>query len=131
MIHSMCLFNWIKSGIIYIKDLIFEVFNLDEHFLFTKIKHKINIFIEILELKRALLPYADLIRQIPVDKRPINDKFQLKYLTWKTKEFYLIQIQHISESPNFQMYKKCFDNLQRQDIDTATRIRLKTMPDKN
>ena len=65
---------------------------MDEHFQLTKIKHKINIFIEILELKQPLLAYSDLIRQKPVDKRPINDKFQLKYLTWKTKEFYHIQI---------------------------------------
>ena len=112
MIHPMYLSNWIKSDIKHIKDLIFEGSNLDIHFLLTKIKHKINIFIEILELKQALLPYADLIKQIPVDKRPINDKFQLKYLAWKTKEFYQIQIRHISESLNFQMYKKCFDNLQ-------------------
>ena len=28
------------------------------------------------------------------------------------------------------MYKKCFDNLQQQEIDTAIRIRIKTMPDK-
>ena len=130
MIHPMYLSNWIKSGIIYIKDLIFEGSKLDEHFLLTKIKHKVNIFIEILELKQALLPYADLIKQIPVHKRPINDKLQLKYLTWKTKEFYQIQIRHISESPNFEMYKKCFNNLQQQEIDTALRIRIKTMPDK-
>ena len=68
---------------------------MDEHFLLTKIKHKVNIFIEILELKQALLPYADLIKQKPVYKRLINDKLQLKYLTWKTKEFYKIQIRHI------------------------------------
>ena len=86
MIHPMYLSNWIKSGIIYIKDLIFEGSNLDEHFLLTKIKHKINIFIEILELKQALLPFADLIRQN--------------------------------------------DNLQQQKVDTAIRIRIKTMPDK-
>ena len=34
MIKAMYLSNWIKSGIIYIKDLIFEGSNLDEHFLF-------------------------------------------------------------------------------------------------
>ena len=28
------------------------------------------------------------------------------------------------------MYKKCFDNLQQQEIDTALRIRIKAMPDK-
>ena len=67
---------------------------------------------------------------MPVDKRPINDKSQLKYLTWKTKKYYQIQIRHISESSNIQMYKKCFDNLQRQEIDTAVRINIKTMPDK-
>ena len=92
MIHPMYLSNWIKSGIIYIKDIIFEGSNLDEHFLLTKIKYKVNIFVKILELKQALLPYADLIKQIPVDKRPINDKLQLIHLTWKTKEFYQIQI---------------------------------------
>ena len=54
MIHPMYLSNWIKSGIIYIKDLIFEGSKLDEHFLLTKIKHKVNIFIEIIELKQAL-----------------------------------------------------------------------------
>ena len=54
MIHPMYnISNWIKSGIIYIKDLIFEGSILDEHFLLTKIKHKVNIFIEILELKQA------------------------------------------------------------------------------
>ena len=103
LIHPMYLSNWIKSGIINIKDLIFEGSNLDEHFLLTKIKHKANIFIDILEFKQAFLPYADLIRQIPVHRRPINDKFQLKYLAWKSKEFYQTQIQHMSESPNFQM----------------------------
>ena len=81
MIHPMYLSNWIKSGIIYIKDLIFEGSNLDEHFLLTKIKQKVNIFIEILELKPALLPYADVIKQIPVHKRPITDKLQLTYIT--------------------------------------------------
>ena len=28
------------------------------------------------------------------------------------------------------MYKKCFKNLQQQEIDTALRIQIKTMPDK-
>ena len=42
MIHPMYLSNWIKSGIIYIKDLIFEGSKLDEHFLLTKIKHKVK-----------------------------------------------------------------------------------------
>ena len=130
LLNNINFFNWNKSGIIYIKDLIFEGSNLNEHFLLTKIKHKVNIFIEILELKQALLPYADLIKQIPVHKRPINNKLLLKYLTWKTKEFYQLQIRHISESPIFQMYKKCFNNLHQQKNDTALRIRIKTMPDK-
>ena len=85
--HPMCLPNWIKNSICYVKDLVFDGTLLSEKHLHNCIRYKSNILIEILELKEALKPHAELIRQISPDFRPVDNRLYLKYLTWKSNFF--------------------------------------------
>ena len=101
----MHLSNWIKSDMFYVKDLIFNGTLLCQKPLHSCIRNKSNILIEILELKEALKPHTELIRQISPDFRPVDNKLYLKYLTWKSKFFYETLINDISESPKYNMLK--------------------------
>ena len=56
----MYLSNWIKSGIYYVKDLVFDGSLLCERHLHNYIRNKSNILIKILELKEALKPHSDI-----------------------------------------------------------------------
>ena len=97
----------------------YQVFDgtlLCEKHLHNCIRNKSNILIEILELKEALKPHAELIRQISPDFRPVDNKLYLKYLTWKSKFFYETLINDISESPKYNMLKNNFNDLQEHEI---------------
>ena len=128
--HPMYLSNWIKSGIIYVKDLVFDGTLLCEKHLHHCIRNKSNILIEILELKEALKPHAELIRQISPDFRPVDNKLYLKYLTWKSKFFYETLINDISESPKYNMLKNNFDDLQEHEINRTIYFKIQKMPEK-
>ena len=73
--------------------------------LHTCVRNKSNILIIILELKEALKPHAELVRQISLDLRAVDNKLYLKHLTWKSKFFYETLIKNISESPEYNMLK--------------------------
>ena len=90
----------------YVKDLIFNRTLLCEKPLHSCIRNKSNILIEILELKEALKPHAELVREISLDFRPVDNKLHLKYLTWKSKKFYETLINDVSESPKYSTLKK-------------------------
>ena len=128
--HPRYLSNWIKSGIIYVKDLVFDGTLLCEKHLHHCIRNKSNILIEILELKEALKPHAELIRQISPDFRPVDNKLYLKYLTWKSKFFYETLINDISESPKYNMLKNNFDDLQEHEINRTIYFKIQKMPEK-
>ena len=94
------------------------------------IRNKSNILIKILELKEALKPHAELIRQISPDFRPVDNKLYLKYLTWKSKFFYETLINDISESPKYNMLKNNFVDLQEHEINRTIYFKIQKMPEK-
>ena len=122
--------NWIKNGIVFVKDLVFSGSNVDAKFLLDYITVKNNIFIEILELKNALKPYAKIIQNISEHDRPIDDKSQLKYTQWKSRQFYDLQINHISENPSFKMQKHLFHDTCESELYETIYIKVKNIPDK-
>ena len=125
--HPMYLSNWIKSGIIYVKDLVFDGTLLCEKHLHNCIKNNSNILIKILELKEALKLHAELIRQISPHFRTVYNKL---YLTWKSKFFYETLINDISESPKYNILKDNFDNLQEHEINSTIYFKIQKMPEK-
>ena len=96
--------NWIKHGIIYVKDLAFNRGVLDINYVYKLIKNKGNILIELSEIKEALRPFRNLLKQIS-EARPINDD-NLQYLYWNAKQIYNPIVEIISEVPTFKMIKK-------------------------
>ena len=112
----------------------YQVFDgklLCEKHLHNCIRNKSNILIEILELKEALKPHAELIRQISPDFRPVDNKLYLKYLIWKSKFFYETLINDISESPKYNMLKNNFNDLQEHEINSTIYFKIQKMPQKS
>ena len=101
----MCLSNFIRNGFYYVKDLVFDRTLLCVKHLHNCIRNKSNILIEILEVKEALKPYAELARQISPDFRSVDNKLHLKYLIWKSKILYETLINNVSESLKYSMLK--------------------------
>ena len=62
--NALFLRNWIRSGIRNIYHLRFIDGILDETYIYNKVLHKHNIYIEIELMKHALLPYRNSLRQI-------------------------------------------------------------------
>lgn len=60
-IKTLFFYNWIKSGVIFVNDLVFRNGKLDEEFILNKVKLKSNILIELTLLKAALKPYLTMI----------------------------------------------------------------------
>ena len=79
--RSIFLSNWIKSGILYVKDLDYS----EEHASESYLKNKSNFLIEMKEIKEALRSYKLLLSQIP-ESLPVKDT-SLQYLNWTTKQF--------------------------------------------
>ena len=77
---TLFLSNWIKSGIIYIKDLNFLNGKLDEKYIYNTVNLKNNILIEISQVKLALNPYKDIMLSIPNNARPINNEADERFL---------------------------------------------------
>ena len=109
--------NWIKHGIIYVKDLAFNRGVLDINYVYKLIKNKGNILIELSEIKEALRPFRNLLKQIS-ETRPINDD-NLQYLYWNAKQIYNPIVEIISEVPTFKMIKKMLPNSTQEDIDNT------------
>ena len=110
--------NWIKHGIIYVKDLDFNrgVLDINYH-VYKFIKNKGNIVIELSEIKEALRPFRNLLRQIS-GIRPINDD-NLQYLYYNTKQIYNTIVEIISEVPTFKLIKKVLPNSTEENIDNT------------
>ena len=69
---------------IYVKDLNFNQGVLDINYVYKLIKNKGNILIELSEIKEALRPFRNLLKQFS-EIRPINDD-NLQYLYYNTKQ---------------------------------------------
>ena len=69
---TLYLSNWIKSGILYVKDLQFTNGKVDETFIFEVVKQKSNLLIETLKMKTALNPCKNILKQIPLNIRSLD-----------------------------------------------------------
>ena len=72
--------------IIYVKDLDFNRGVLDINYVYKLIKNKGNILIKLSEIKEALRPFRNLLKQISEIRPIIDDKLQ--YLYYNTKQIY-------------------------------------------
>ena len=61
--QALFFFNWIQSGLIYLRSFRFKNGTLDDDFIFEKVKNKNNIFCEILCVKKALKPFGHIINK--------------------------------------------------------------------
>jgi len=78
--------NWIRSGIVFINDLKFRDGILDCRSMLDIVLYKQDIFAEMIILKKALLPYRDVLKELiyldiidPVKSRPIISKMSKSY----------------------------------------------------
>jgi len=78
--------NWIRSGVNYIYDLRFIDGVLDTEYMYRKIVNKNNIWSEILRVKKALLPYRELLKDIR--DVGLGEQQQAKYQ--RSKDFYIL-----------------------------------------
>ena len=117
---TLFLSNWIKSGIIYIKDLNFLNRKLDEKYIYNTVKLKNNILIEISQVKLALNPYKDIMLSIP-----INNEADERFLKWQSKDFYKCQINKIFEPLNYVSLKKHITNIEENDIMKCIHVKIR------
>lgn len=115
--------NWIKSGILYVKDLNFKDGKLDELFMQQQVKNKANILVEIVRINHVLKPYSKLIREIPCCSRPTRD-MNLQYIGWSSKQFYKYQINHISETSEFIKVKQYIPGTTDLTIQQTIRVKI-------
>ena len=101
--HNVTLFfkNWVSSGLIYLRSLKFVNGEIDETYIYNKLDNKRNIYCEILTMKRAILPYKELLKGYtftPIENAPDNNTTcELKKIT--TKEVYKKLVQKKCETP--------------------------------
>ena len=82
--YTLYLSNWIKSGILYVKDLQFTNGKVDETFIFEVVKQKSNLLIEILKVKTALNSYTNILQQIPLNVRSLDKQDSVEIKEWST-----------------------------------------------
>ena len=114
--NVLLLRNWIRSGVRYVKDVMFTDGIVDRTTC-ELIEDKRNIHIEYLYVKKTLLPYVNYIllaqnqnMQLLYDHKDVNTKSNLYYIDFLCKKVSDITIM----SPFFHPY--CIEN----DIDEAT-----------
>ena len=83
---TLYLSNWIKSGILYVKDLQFTNGKVDEIFIFEVVKQNSNLLIETLKVKTAINPYKNIIQQIPLHIRSLDKQDSVEIKEWSTKK---------------------------------------------
>ena len=86
--------NWIKSGILYVKDLQFTNGKVDETFIFEVVKQKSNLLLETLKVKTALNSYTNILQQIPLNARSLDKQDSVEIKEWSTKKLTAKQVQH-------------------------------------
>ena len=74
--------NWVRSGIRKVSDLRFINGRLDENFIYAKVGSKQNILSEIFQVRKALLPYKNLLAHNNSNKKVDDPCFK------KAKHFY-------------------------------------------
>ena len=79
---TLYLSNWIKSGILYVKDLQFTNRKVDETFIFEVVKQKSNLLIETLKVKTALNSYTNILQQIPLNVRSLDKQDSVEIKEW-------------------------------------------------
>ena len=114
--QTLFISNWIKNGVLYIKDLPFIDGNIDERAIYKHIRNKSNILIEINEVKMALKPYRNLILQISPNSRPINKRYPSQ-IRWSTKKFYNCEIENKIVEPTYTIVKTNIPNTTDDDIE--------------
>ena len=79
--------DWIRSGVRRICDLRFNDGVLDENYTFDKIRNKRNIYVQMAIVKKALLPYRNIIRNTTnIHQRIANT--QISHTCMTTQQFY-------------------------------------------
>ena len=124
--HPLFISNWLKNGVLYIKDLSFKDGNIDEKLMYKFINNKSNIIIELHEVKMALKPYSHLIKQLSNETRPINIS---KHKFLSTKKLYNIQIDDIKIIPTYKLIHMCFPNTTSDEIQEALRVKIEYKDD--
>ena len=102
---TLYLRNWIKSGILYVKDLQFTNGKVDETFIFEVVKQKSNLLIETLKVKSALNSYKNILQQIPLNVRSLDKQDLVEIKEWPTKKLTVIQVQHNGIESSFHIFK--------------------------
>ena len=83
---TLYLSNWIKSGILYVKDLQFTNGKVDETFIFEVVKQNSNLLIETLKVKTAINPYKNILQQIPLHIRSLDKQDSVEIKEWSTQK---------------------------------------------
>ena len=83
---TLYLSNWIKSGILYVKDLQFTNGKVDETFIFEVVKQISNLLIQTLKVKTAINPYKNILQQIPLHIRSLDKQDSVEIKEWSTKK---------------------------------------------
>ena len=91
---TLYLSNWIKSGILYVKDLQFANGKVDETFIFEVVKQKSNLLIETLKVKTALNSYNNILQQISLNVRSLDKQDSVEIKEWSTKKLTAKQVFH-------------------------------------
>ena len=99
-----CLYftEWIKSGIIYFKDIKFVNKRVDETFIYATVKNKCNIISQLYQLKMSLTKFHDIIH----DQSPecANKTNKCEKLIIRTKYYYLTYLKKIFQVPKSQTF---------------------------
>ena len=120
--RSIFLSNWIKSGILYVKDLDYSEGHVSESYIIKHLKNKSNFLIEMKEIKEALRPYKLLLAQIP-ESLPVKDT-ALQYLNWTTKQLCKCYVNNSFIKPEYQMISQTIPDVTSLDIRNSIKYKI-------
>ena len=122
---TLNLSNWIKSGVLYVKDLQFTNGKVDETFIFEVVKQKSNLLIETLKVKTAPNSYKNILQQITLNVRSLIDRqASVEIKEWSTKKLTAKQVQHRGIESSFHIIKTVLLHITQSELFEAIQNKL-------